>query len=79
MGLTDTQIALEAKKMRKLTELVKRLIDIVRGRRSRTRGFELSDEVKQDILRGLGKKPTDDLDFSRSEFDKKPKEEKADN
>ena len=65
--------------MGKLTELVKRLIDIVRGRRSRIRGFELSDEVKQDILRGLGKKPTDDLHFNRSEFDKKPKEEKSDN
>ena len=65
--------------MGKLTELVKRLIDIVRGRRSRSPGFELSDEVKQDILRGLGNKPTDDLGFSRSEFDNKPKEEKTDN
>ncbi|UCG81768.1 MAG: hypothetical protein JSV60_05715 [Desulfobacterales bacterium] len=65
--------------MGKLTGLVKRLIDIVRGGRSKPRGFELSDDVKQEILSGLGKKPTDDLHFKRSEFDKKPKEEESDN
>lgn len=65
--------------MGKLTGLVNRLIDMVRGRRSKPRGFELSDEVKQEILSGLGKKPTDDLHFNRSEFDKKPKVEKSDN
>lgn len=65
--------------MGKLTGLVKRLVDVVRGKRSKPRGFELSDEVKQEILRGLGKKPTDDLGFNRSEFDKKPKEERSDN
>jgi hypothetical protein len=70
---------MEAKKMGKLTELVKRLVDTVRGRRTKTQGFELSDEVKQEILRGLGKNATDDLQFNRSESDKKPKEEKSDN
>lgn len=65
--------------MGKLTEVIKRLIYIVRGRRSKTPGFELSDKVKQEILGGLSKEPTDDLHFNRSEFDKKPKEEKSDN
>jgi hypothetical protein len=65
--------------MAKLTGLVKRLIDMVRGGRGKPQGFELSDEVKQEILRGLGQKPTDDLHFNRSELDKKPKEEKSDN
>ena len=41
--------------------------------------IKFPDEVKQEILRGLGNKPTDDLHFNRSEFDKKPKEEKSDN
>jgi hypothetical protein len=70
---------MEAKKMGKLTERVKGLIDAVRGRRTKPKGLELSDEVKQEILRGLGKKPTDHLHFNRSESDKKPQEEKSDN
>jgi hypothetical protein len=65
--------------MGRLTELIERLIDIFRGRRSETPGFELSDGQKQDILRGLGNKTTDDLHFNRSESDKKPKEQESDN
>jgi hypothetical protein len=64
--------------MGKLTGVVKRLNGIFRGGRSKPRGFELSDDVKREILSGLGQKPTDELRFGRGEFDKKLKEEESD-
>jgi hypothetical protein len=65
--------------MGKLTGILNRFTDIFRGGRTKPRGFELSDEVKQEILSGLGQKPTDDLRWDRSELDKKPREEESDN
>jgi hypothetical protein len=65
--------------MGKLTGIFNRFTDIVRGGRSKPRGFELSDEVKQEILSGLGQKPTDDLRLDRSKIKKKPREEESDN
>jgi hypothetical protein len=70
---------LEDKEMGKLTAVFRRLADSIRGRKSSPQGFELSDDVKQEILRGLGKKPMDDLGFDRSDFDKESKEEKSNN
>jgi hypothetical protein len=64
--------------MGKLTGFLKKLTGVGKGKRSKTQGFELSDDVKKEILQGLGMQPADDLHFKRGESDKKGDQEKPD-